>query len=976
MRSEPRKTSVDWAGLPSGFRERVFLLFATGILFTSYLGSTIWKVTALNVAKPGTMIIFTGDVMSFDFLLIGMLAFVTTAAIFYLLHPVAVRRHFGLSKPLDSQSKLGQCCAETAQTAKLATTQFLVTSDIRQQDAIAFGFPGRRRICCGGGMRLVAAKDVDLSRAVIAHELGHLRHGDIDLSYLSRGIVGATFWLAVVTVVIYVLGLVAHLDTPLAKRSLMATWNSLTHGNTTLARAAANFQSFLASYGVSPVFLLANVAFFFVVIYLEYAAVLRSREHYADVYAQAIAGEGPVRALLRGRSTRWSRLWRFLRLHPDFASRLTVIEQPWLVLKPFAVQAMASGYIAGLFIAYLTTYTTDVRPDPTGTRWITYPLPLCCDTFAAALAQNPLFLVRTLLFPTAIIVGLVIYGPLNLRLSAVTNLAIRSKPWLLRLSCSFAIAFGCGLMLGEHLNPLSAWRWWHDWPAFGGMTNFAISNPVPIAGMILAVAMLNLLLASVLRFTVHGTVAKSPRRLLRLTSLPLWVLLAFCSIAAALLLAPHVRGNGPNWLEAKIQSYRDASAIVDNALSSAFRTVRDADHSPPDGAARLYRQALADFDFILANYPDSKAAAVIGGANGNPITYGLVNEKFLHMECAAEPTLSCLMRIAHDEALAELTAGLVPAGIPGFGLVGFGSVIAGQRALGNMDAARQISEEVLAVLSAKPIPAAAVAISARAFQQLVFSMSYVGEQDKGIAGFERALHQQLSPQAMLLVRVLSASMSQLDPLRREIQALPDSTKFYLLADLAQQAEDREAHELAKAALEEAFSIAPGMPQNLYTLDIAVRIGLLKEWSDRFGAIPDSSIPAGWIPLALRGKALLGDVQGALNAALAISDVSLRALALYEIAIAQTMLGQDQVIARSTVAMADPFLDQRMVWGNQPLALAAVEAHARVGDATNAVLLSLRSANRAYRAMGLVRIACAMANLRHPFLFFGYRPVQM
>jgi Zn-dependent protease with chaperone function len=976
MSSDQSRPSIDWAALPSGFRGRVFILLATGILFASYLGSTIWKVAALNVAKPGTMIIFTGDVMSFDFLLIGMLIFTATAGILYLLHPLAVRRRFGPARPLDSESTLGQCCVETARAAKLEDNRFLVTPDIGQQDALAFGLPGRRRICCGGGMRLVAAKNVELCRAVIAHELAHLQHGDVDLSYFSRGVARSVFWLGVATVVIYLLGLNAHLDTPLARRSLTAAWNGLTQGDVAVVAAIANFQSFLAGYGVSPLFLLANLAFFFVVIYLEYAAVLRSREHYADIYAGAVAGEGPVKTLLGSSSTGWNRLWRFLRLHPDLHSRLAVLERPWLVLQPFTAQAIASGYIAGLFIAYLTTYTTDIRPDPSGTRWIMYPLPPCCDadTVATALAQNPLFLVRTLLFPTAVLVGLVVYASLNLRLSAMTSLGIKSPAWLVGSTGLLAILFGCGLVLGEHLNPLSAWRWWHEWPAFGGMTKFAISNPIPILFLILAVGATNLLLAHFMRPVQASGRGLTLRR--RLVSLPIWVVLACCSILLALLLAPYVRGGGPNWLEAKIQSYRDASTRVERILAGAFRTVREADRSPPDLGARLYRQALADFDFILANFPDSTSAAVIRGANGNPITYDRVNEQFLHAECAASPALPCLTGIAHDEALAELTAGLRPAGTPAFGLVGLGSLIAGQRALGNKAAARETSAEIFALLAAKPISGFSVALSAPALLQLAFAMSYVGEQDKGVTAFERTVQRPPSPEALLLVRILSASVAQLEPLRREIEAQSGPAKYYLLTDLARQAEDNGARDLAKALLEEAFSIAPGMPQTLYTLDVAARIGLLKEWSDRHGSIPDLSVPPMWLPLALRGRVLLGDAQGALNFALAISDLPQRALALYEIAIAQTALGQDASIARSTVALADPYLDQRGLWGNPPLALAAVDAHARIGDTTTAVLLSLRSANRAYRAMGLVRVACAMANLRHPFLFFSHRPIQL
>jgi hypothetical protein len=72
---------IDWAAMPSSFRERVLFLFATGILFAAYLASTIWKVTAVSISSPGATTIFTGDVMSFDFLLLGVSSFFAVSLI-------------------------------------------------------------------------------------------------------------------------------------------------------------------------------------------------------------------------------------------------------------------------------------------------------------------------------------------------------------------------------------------------------------------------------------------------------------------------------------------------------------------------------------------------------------------------------------------------------------------------------------------------------------------------------------------------------------------------------------------------------------------------------------------------------------------------------------------------------------------------------------------------------------------------------
>jgi hypothetical protein len=79
--------------------------------------------------NPGRTVIFTGDVMSFDFLFAGVLAFVATTSIIYLPHPVSVRCSFGVGRPLDPRSIFGRACSELARRAKQEGVRF---SDHRQ----------------------------------------------------------------------------------------------------------------------------------------------------------------------------------------------------------------------------------------------------------------------------------------------------------------------------------------------------------------------------------------------------------------------------------------------------------------------------------------------------------------------------------------------------------------------------------------------------------------------------------------------------------------------------------------------------------------------------------------------------------------------------------------------------------------------------------------------------------------------------
>jgi hypothetical protein len=266
-----------------------------------------------------------------------------------------------------------------------------------------------------------------------------------------------------------------------------------------------------------------------------------------------------------------------------------------------------------------------------------------------------------------------------------------------------------------------------------------------------------------------------------------------------------------------------------------------------------------------------------------------------------------------------------------------------------------------------------------ALLQLSYALSYVGQRDKGVATYERIVREPPPPLAVLLMRVLSASASDLELLRDDIDALPASSQFFFLTDLARQAEDLGQNGLAKVATEKALSVAPAAPQAFYVTDVAVRAGDAGEVWERLGAGLDiGSIPPPWLPFVLRCKAILGDVHGALDSALAISEPALRARTLFEIAVVQAE--RDQKAAKQTVETADAIADQIAaanpiaLWVDAALALVAIEAHARVGDASRAVLMSGKTANRGYRALAFARIACALSKLRHPFLFFANRPV--
>ncbi|WP_456726692.1 M48 family metalloprotease [Bradyrhizobium sp. USDA 3397] len=801
-------STIDWAALPSGFRERFLILLLTGVLFTAYLASTVWVVAALHWRNPAKFVIFTGDVTSLEFVLIGVLIFLTATLVVYLLHPVISRRRFGEGRPLDPGTALGQLASDLAIQMKLSRVAFSVTSDLRNQTAIAFGFPGRRQVRFGGGMRLVVSKAPILARTVTAHEFGHLRHSDVDLGLLTRGVAWATACLAGVTLVIQIMGLTIFLSTPQNAKTVANLWTGFWHGRIPILQALEFAHQFEPFYGPPFVFVLGSPAFFFLVLYLEYAAALRSREHYADIFAGSVVGADTLKSLFSDGRRQRTVIPNIFRTHPTIARRYRVVSQPDLVLRPTIFQALASGYLAGLFIVYATTYVTENRPDPAGTRWVTSGLPQCCDTS---------WLVNALLVTLTSLLVFVLVGSLNLRLAAFARVAKKARTWLLAATVILALPFSAGIVLGEFLNPLALWRRWNDWPAFGGATGFLIANPKALLCLIVVIGFVNLL---VYAGAPMADFASFRWRVRRFIALPLWVLSVWVLSLTIIAFAPAIKGPGLNWLEIAIQDYQQREAKPDEMFRDAQEKVFEADRASPDAAIELYASARKTFERILARYPDSKSAAAVHGANGNPITLTFVEDRLRNAECAARPARACLMQLAHGEAFGELTMGLMAAN-PQIGLAAVGSVMIADQALGNVESARTTAQEIVTRLAPMPARSAVFMTSPAYLMQLANALALAGRKDEGIEIYQRITGGTLTPHAVLLVRVLAAIKADLAPLQRHIETLPAGPQFFFLVDLARQARALGDQTDATILIGKALSIAPAGPQALYLLDVVV-----------------------------------------------------------------------------------------------------------------------------------------------------------
>ncbi|NDU72019.1 hypothetical protein GWI34_05185 [Actinomadura sp. DSM 109109] len=173
--------------------------------------------------------------------------------------------------------------------------------------------------------------------AVLRHEAAHAAAGDVTLVWLTRGV----WWTLPAVLLAPVLFRIRHAGTSPA--SIVDL----------LARPA------WAEYGLRAAALLALTA-------LLSAAVLRSREHEADLRSAAADAEA-LAAVLRGGAGPAPRGWRRASArHPSVARRLRALTDPPGILGVATLETVALGAVVAMVV---TAVWTIVMTGPTPPRW-------------------------------------------------------------------------------------------------------------------------------------------------------------------------------------------------------------------------------------------------------------------------------------------------------------------------------------------------------------------------------------------------------------------------------------------------------------------------------------------------------------------------------------------------------------------------------------------------------------------------------
>ncbi len=228
--------------------------------------------------------------------------------VFLVLPPLRVRLGRGYAPPPAIGEPLQQEVNYLAGVLGVRPPRVLLQPRVGTAQMLAGGL-AQPTLVLSDGMVGVFHRERDRFRAVVAHELGHIRNADVRLTELAQ----VTFWTFLVAVCLpYVVA------------------------------------ALLSGYFISTIPVVIKFVLVAALVWLLRNALLRSREHEADIRASCLpAARRALTDLLRSRPS--ARRTRLTSPHPPAAARVTAIEEPDVVLRASPLDLVSLGAI-GYFL--------------------------------------------------------------------------------------------------------------------------------------------------------------------------------------------------------------------------------------------------------------------------------------------------------------------------------------------------------------------------------------------------------------------------------------------------------------------------------------------------------------------------------------------------------------------------------------------------------------------------------------------------
>jgi len=268
-------------------------------------------------------------------ILLGMGLLLLVTAVIYLCMPaIRIRRDRLTVFSAEDDPELMSYLLDLCRVAGLPQLpRFLLRALNSSPSGLAFGHLGRYYVVLNGGLITLFHQERERFRAIVLHELAHLRNQDVGKTYVSLAL-GISFVL--VTLIPLFFANLAILISDLFGNFGFVAWQML------------------------------SVGIYLPVIYITLASILRSREVYADArvpmmdpHSNALRNE-----LVPLASMQETFVARFLGLHPSPVWRLKVLDEPHLLFQLSGWDAFLAGMVSTFALRELDIFLSILLPPP------------------------------------------------------------------------------------------------------------------------------------------------------------------------------------------------------------------------------------------------------------------------------------------------------------------------------------------------------------------------------------------------------------------------------------------------------------------------------------------------------------------------------------------------------------------------------------------------------------------------------------